>query len=339
MHDLLRSAAGFLLALLSASSACAVAHAAAAAPDGLQPGEFVWTPEFAPRGPLAIVVSLPEQRAYVYRNGVRIGTSTVSTGKPGYETPSGIYTILQKHREHYSNLYDDAPMPFMQRLTWSGVALHAGALPGYPASHGCVRLPVDFAERLFAATVPGTVVVIADAGAFPPAVVSPGLFSPIDAVTGTVRPQAPGLAVGTGEWHPERAPDGPLTILLSTADRQLVVLRNATEVGRSSIVVNDAPAIGTRAYLLLDGTRPGASTVLPDRPALRWLALPPVPDAAGGSADTPREAFASGRIVVPQAFARAVYEALRPGATVILTDEPLQPGSAGVDVLISGASR
>ena len=105
------------------------------------------------------------------------------------------------------------------------------------------------------------------------------------------------------------------------------------------IVVNDAPAIGTRAYLLLDGTRSEASAVLPDRPALRWLALSPVPAATGGSGDTPREAFASGRIVVPQAFARAVYEALRPGATVILTDEPLQPGSADVDVLISGAAR
>src|SRR5688572_14197613 len=80
--------------------------------------EWTWTPELAPTGPLVIVVSLPAQQAHVYRNGVRIGMSAVSTGKPGHDTPSGVYAILQKHREHYSNLYDNAPMPFMQRLTW-----------------------------------------------------------------------------------------------------------------------------------------------------------------------------------------------------------------------------
>ncbi|HQZ32008.1 MAG TPA: L,D-transpeptidase family protein, partial [Arenimonas sp.] len=103
----------------------------------LLPGEYLWLPELSPRGPVLVLVSLPEQRAYVYRNGVRIGVATVSTGKPGYETPTGVFTILQKKREHYSNLYDDAPMPFMQRLTWDGVAMHAGRVPGYPASHGC----------------------------------------------------------------------------------------------------------------------------------------------------------------------------------------------------------
>ena len=100
----------------------------------LLPGEYLWLPELSPRGPVLVLVSLPEQRAYVYRNGVRIGVATVSTGKPGFETPTGVFTILQKKREHYSNLYDDAPMPFMQRLTWGGVAMHAGRVPGYPAS-------------------------------------------------------------------------------------------------------------------------------------------------------------------------------------------------------------
>jgi len=130
-------------------------------PSQLKPGEFIWSPQAVPAGPLVMVISLDEQRAYVYRNGLRIGVSTVSTGKKGYETPTGVFTILQKKKDHKSNLYDDAPMPFMQRLTWSGVALHAGRLPGYPASHGCVRLPYEFARRLFDVTTFNMTVVVA----------------------------------------------------------------------------------------------------------------------------------------------------------------------------------
>ena len=133
------------------------------APAQLKPGEFQWYPQAAPAGPLLLVVSVPTQRAHLYRNGVRIAVSTVSTGKRGDETPPGVYTILQKHKEHFSNLYDAAPMPFMQRLTWDGIALHAGRIPGYPASHGCVRLPLEFAQKLFDVTYHGGTVVVTDA--------------------------------------------------------------------------------------------------------------------------------------------------------------------------------
>ena len=118
----------------------------------LRPGEFVWQPELAGQGAVEIVVSIPLQRAYVYRGGTLIGITTVSTGRQGHETPTGTFNILQKRREHYSNLYNNAPMPFMQRLTWDGIALHAGQIPGHPASHGCVRLPLAFARQLFAVT-------------------------------------------------------------------------------------------------------------------------------------------------------------------------------------------
>jgi len=128
----------------------------------LDPGEYVWQPELAPDGPVEVVVSLPLQIAYVFRGGTLIGVSTVSTGKPGHETPTGTLPILQKKKEHYSNLYDNAPMPFMQRLTWDGIALHAGAIPGEPASHGCVRLPDGFARKLFAVTSVGASVHITD---------------------------------------------------------------------------------------------------------------------------------------------------------------------------------
>ncbi|MFD0740222.1 L,D-transpeptidase family protein [Lysobacter koreensis] len=150
----------------------------------LEPGAYRWTPEASPVGPLVIVVSLPEQRAHVYRNGIRIGVSTISSGKPGNETPTGVFPILQKREVHHSNLYNNAPMPYMQRLTWDGIALHAGRIPGYPASHGCVRLPKAFAKILFAQTEHGGMVVIADETSHGPSVVWPSDRAPVDAYTG-----------------------------------------------------------------------------------------------------------------------------------------------------------
>ena len=112
-------------------------------------------PSARPAGPLLIIVSIPDQKVHVYRNGIRIAASTCSTGKPGHSTPTGVFKILQKDKHHRSSTYNNAPMPNMNRLTWSGIALHAGNLPGYPASHGCVRLPMEFSERLFGITQDG----------------------------------------------------------------------------------------------------------------------------------------------------------------------------------------
>src|SRR6185295_14751638 len=114
-----------------------------------KPGQFVWDPSAAPLGPVVMVVSLLEQRGYVYRNGIDVGVTTVSTGRPGHQTPTGVFVILQKDIDHHSSIYNDAAMPYTERLTWGGVALHAGALPGYPSSHGCVHLPLEFAKLLF----------------------------------------------------------------------------------------------------------------------------------------------------------------------------------------------
>ena len=107
--------------------------------------------DFGPDETVRVVVSLPLQRAYVFRGLELIDSGPVSTGRPGYRTPAGRFPILQKRVHHVSNLYD-APMPYMQRLTHDGIALHAGDLPGYPASHGCIRLPWDFARRLYRLT-------------------------------------------------------------------------------------------------------------------------------------------------------------------------------------------
>lgn len=337
-YDLPMSSSGVrstLLALMAAvgiaASGWSLALGKATSGDGLAPGDFVWLPQLAPSGPMAIVVSLPAQRAYVYRNGVRIGVSTVSTGRPGNDTPPGIYTILEKHREHYSNLYDNAPMPFMQRLSWDGIALHAGAVPGYPASHGCVRLPSAFAEALFADTKPGAVVVIAAGETFPPGVVSPGVFSPIDATTGA---PATGLArSGQWEWAPERSQEGPLAILISLRDKRAVVLRNAVEIGTSELWVDGAPITGTQAFVLLEGTLPESSVAVPERPALRWMSLA-LPEQVV-EPEALRQAFAARRLSIPREFARRVYDELRPGATVVVTDQPLAPAEGAVNVLSS----
>ncbi len=121
------------------------------------------TPQEALEGGVLIVVSIPSQKAFVFKDGEVWDSSPVSTGKRGNETPAGVFPILQKKVMHRSNLYDDAPMPYMQRLTWDGVALHAGRVPGYPASHGCVRLPKAFAKKLYGITrFHNSIVIVAD---------------------------------------------------------------------------------------------------------------------------------------------------------------------------------
>ncbi len=159
--------APFVAALLMLAGAAAI-PAFAQLPDlesraqSLRNGEYVWA-DRGGEGAVAIVVSLADQVAYVYRGGALIGVSTISTGKPGKSTPAGEFTILQKKVFHRSNLYSNAPMPYMQRLTWTGIALHAGHLPGYPASHGCIRFPAAFAKQLYAITeMGGAVSVVPD---------------------------------------------------------------------------------------------------------------------------------------------------------------------------------
>jgi lipoprotein-anchoring transpeptidase ErfK/SrfK len=165
-----------LLALTAASAAStqsltgnpALDEAAAT----LRPGQYILDDDrpmpglgsmgFSTAAPVTIAVSIAMQRLYVYRGNELVAVSTVSTGRPGHSTPPGDFTILQKARWHRSNLYSNAPMPFMQRLTWDGIAIHAGQLPGYPASHGCIRIPLSFAQTLFEMTSMGEAVSVDD---------------------------------------------------------------------------------------------------------------------------------------------------------------------------------
>jgi lipoprotein-anchoring transpeptidase ErfK/SrfK len=113
-----------------------------------------------PKGPQQIVVNIGTQKVTFYSNGVRVAQGPVATGMPGHPTPQGVFSIIEKDRYHHSNIYSGAPMPYMQRITWSGVALHEGPLPGYPASHGCIRMSHDFAMKLWPITKMGVRVIV-----------------------------------------------------------------------------------------------------------------------------------------------------------------------------------
>jgi lipoprotein-anchoring transpeptidase ErfK/SrfK len=145
---------------IGVENASGVALVTAAA--SLTPGEYLWEQDIA-AGPVSVLISIPDQKAYVYRGDSLVAVSTVSTGKEGKDTPTGVFPILQKKQMHHSNLYNNAPMPYMQRLTWDGIAIHAGKNPGFPASHGCIRVPTSFAKKLFAATELGATVEVTDA--------------------------------------------------------------------------------------------------------------------------------------------------------------------------------
>jgi hypothetical protein len=264
----------------------------------------VWKPEVSPSGPVVIIASVPEQTLYVYRNGIRIGRSTISSGKPGHHTPTGVFTILEKNVKHVSSIYKGASMPFMERLTWGGVALHAGQLPGYPASHGCVRLPLDFAQKLYTVTEKGTTVIVTDGKAAPGTTSKPGLL-----LSGKTGEEDASLPAGQFEWKPEKSPNGPVSILFSSADRRAYVLRNGVEIGRADIG-GAAGSRGSYAYAALAKVNPDGSHA--------WQAL--------GSADgsrAPDLKDLSKHLVIPAEFLAQARAIVAPGSTMIITDQPV----------------
>ncbi len=273
----------------------------------LKPGEYVWAPGLSPDGPALVIVNLDTQRLVLFRNGVPIAASTVSTGAKGHETPTGVFTILQKAKEHYSKTYDNAPMPNMQRLTWKGVALHAGKLPGYPASHGCIRLPHKFSELLFGATKLGMTVVITSIPAVPRDSGAPDLADvSVAAITHT-------LGNAPFEWHPERSADGLVSVVISAADQRAIVMRGGVEIGSAPVRVG--------------GNTEGTAYVLRswDDKGKHWLKLKF--SGPGESMDIGTNEIA--RFDTPAGFRQAVAAEIRPGSVVIVTPESLKAGSPG----------
>ncbi len=280
----------------------------------LRPGEYWWKPQLSPNGPVVVLVSVPEQVMHVYRNGILIGRTTVSTGSKGHATPGGVFSILEKKQTHRSKKYDNAPMPMMQRLTWTGIAMHSGNLPGYPASHGCIRMPYDFAKLLFGVTAKGGTVVVGDGKVPVPHFASnPGLvLAPKDFKPEMLRP----LAKNGYDWNPERSTTGPITIVVSSADRAIYVYRNGNPIGRAAVEVSGHGALGNQVFSLLEGTTGRRSSLAPGREGRRWLSV----TSSGRRADP--EDIAS-RLHVNPEFAGKVYDAITPGTTVIITDEPV----------------
>jgi hypothetical protein len=286
-------------------------------PEKLKPGQWVWAPELAPHGPLLVYVDLTRQLASVYRNGVRMAVTTISSGKPGHDTPTGVFTILQKDANHHSSKYNNAPMPYQERLTWDGVALHAGGLPGYPESHGCVHLPLQFAKLLFGIESLGGTVIIAGGHQDPVKRPGAGLLEP--AVAGA-NPPAPLPQGQQFAWNPAASKAGPVSIIVSAADRQAVVLRNGVEIGRS---VAEAPQQAGQIRVLSYAGGPDD----------HWIevGVSGSPESGGGGAEIEQ-------LKLPPAFAAELHSVIAPGTTLVVAQEPLGAQSTGPQLTVLSAA-
>ncbi len=320
-RSFLLTAAGGLAAI---NVSGATAQNAAPGTD-LKPGEWVWYPERSLSGPVAVVVSLSDQLAFVYRNGVRIGATTVSTGRPGFETPTGVFTILRKEKMHRSKQYNNAPMPDSQ-FFFGGAALHAGGLPGYPSSHGCVHLPTDFASLVFGVTHNGTPVIVTNersgVGNLSHAglVMSQADLKQIETMTGHVAGKSlPVDRQGKG--------NGSFSLLVSGADRAIYGLRDGEIDLQSPIGIADpGQPLGSHVYILRGFDK--------GRRSFDWIA---VGMGTGHEDDVrqQRELAATTRLTIPpDAYAR-IARNLHPGSAFMLTDLPAHPDTrSGADFVI-----
>jgi lipoprotein-anchoring transpeptidase ErfK/SrfK len=200
----------------------------------------------------------------------------------------------------------------MQRLTWTGIAMHSGNLPGYPASHGCIRLPFDFSQLLFSETSKGGTVVVGDGKTPVPHLASnPGLMlAPKDMSPEMLRP----LARNDYTWNPERSSNGPITIVVSAADRALYVYRNGNPIGRAAVEIDGRGSLGDHVYSLLEGTTDRQSSLAPGRAARRWMTV------TNRGRSVPAEKIAA-RLRINPEFGQKVYDTMEPGTTVIITDQ------------------
>jgi hypothetical protein len=284
----------------------------------LKPGEFTWHPERSPHGAVAVVVSVPEQLVHVYRNGIRIAVSTCSTGKPGHETPTGVFTVLQKDKDHRSATYNNAPMPNMNRLTWDGIALHAGKLPGYPASHGCVRLPLAFSAKLWTVTHVGTPVIIAGAHSDPWELTHPGMvlgayaeeeFEEVVAGLEDKRHPADWTEAETGRVT---------TVVASTLDRRADLIENGRVVAEGTLdVQGPAGAMGSHVFVLKGAH--GASR------GLSWQAISHHEQPGSGLAGAASPDDLVSRLRADGAFRRTMQQYMHPGMVMVVTDLALHP--------------
>jgi len=210
--------------------------------------------------PLLAVVGLDTQHVSIYDSAGRLmQRSPVSTGQNGYETPAGIFSVVQKKADHNSNLYEDGNMPFMQRITWTGIAMHGGVLPGHPASHGCVRLPVDFARRLFDLTDVGMRVIIVPQDITLAEFDHPHLFS-----SNAARVEPPAQSVKKSSRGTTDALQTLRSIASSKDAEAAAAQRKASEARRAATRTSDAAAAATKALSAAEGIHERAGAQLKD---------------------------------------------------------------------------
>jgi len=315
-------------------------------------------PEDPPKGPLQIIISIADQRVSLFDNGALIARSSVSTGTQGHPTPLGVFSVISKQRWHRSNIYSAAPMPYMQRITWSGIALHAGVVPGHPASHGCIRLKNDFAIRLWHLTKRGTRVIIAHDDVQPVEITNPHLFKP-KAVSGSpafqtatvasksistaaathgslasnaVPPEATSLQV------PGSAPAGvtpkkivPISVFVSRKLSKLFVRQGFSPLFDVVVKIeNPEEPLGTHVFTAMEFQNEGA--------AIRWNAVsipeefPRMSKGATKKREAPAKQTALSvplfdkanaaldRIEIPQDTVERISELLTPASSVIISD-------------------
>ena len=302
------------------------------------------------KGPLRIIISLDKQQLALYVGDELIAHSRVSTGQRGYSTPTGVFSIIQKDRWHRSNLYDDAPMYFMQRLTWSGVALHQGIVPNYPASHGCIRMPEASARELWTTTKLGARVIIAHGELVPVVIAHAKLFMP-KAPTVVSKPPLDSVKAAEQAWKlaqlDKRSPvtwvsvtdvaspslpalddaaepnlrplkPGPVSVFISRKEGKLFVRKAFEPVFDLPVAIerSDLP-LGTHVFTAMDVKEDSA----------RWSVVSVAPKTSA--------AAALDRITIPEEALERISALITAGASLIISDQGLGPETGiGTDFIV-----
>jgi len=308
-----------------------------------------------PAGPIHIVVSIAKQRATVFMSGMRVADAPISTGVPDHPTPMGVFSVISKSRYHKSNIYSGAPMPYMQRITWSGIALHQGPLPGYPASHGCIRLPEAFALKLWALTKVGARVIVTRDETAPFKIEHPRLPVPkkppeapavvaktppllVTEATGTIAMSAALAAVAelppvTPPATEKPKPKGPVQAFVSRKDGKVYVRQDFAPLFDAPVTVAepDKPW-GTHVFTLMtmkDDKATWTALTIPSGYAervhrkLSAKEMERQQKRAADLANAPTAAQALERFELPQDAADRIAELLAPGSALIVSDNAL----------------
>lgn len=212
-------------------------------------------------GTLQVVIAINTQRLTLYSNGVAVAHSMVSTGVPGHSTPTGVFSVIQKERFHRSNLYSAAPMPFMQRITWSGVALHEGVVPGHPASHGCIRMPGAFARQMWATTKLGLHVIIARTDVVPAEIESPHLFVPKQPETPPEMPVADQPARRAQAKHAIKTAENTDPVIATDAVELRGSVRDGSAKAKTGLIARIWAAAATATERLTGGIGAAEATI------------------------------------------------------------------------------